>query len=261
MDSLFLRELPVVSLTDGDGDSQDFIADFPEPRPSLEHTKIWSEKWRAHIVEKATEAMKRKNCAVSYIQFVVDQHGFLVIVCFNHTLLLGDAKRAAKVLFKGLPDGATCRAARKGLRPLDEVDADRIRAWQTAASLRPKGKKRTREESDDETAVIRFVKPRQEQKKAEPAKKTAAELLAELSDASSSEEEEVPQPRLMLTNGPTGATVPTEANGPTDATDYYDADFHGPHQRVGTPGEERGSARHGAGWRCPYRAPISPLPP
>ena len=139
MDSLFLRELPVVSLTDGDGDSQDFIADFPEPRPSLEHAKIWSEKWRAHIVEKATEAMKRKNCAVSHIQFAVDQHGFLVIMCFNHTLLLGDAKRAAKVLFKCLPDEATCRAAQKGLRPLDEVDADRIRAWQTAASLRPKG--------------------------------------------------------------------------------------------------------------------------
>ena len=201
MDSLFLRELPVVSLTDGD--SQDFIADFPEPRPSLEHAKIWSEKWRAQIVEKATEAMNRKNCAVYYIQFVADQHGFLVIVCFKHTLILGDAKRVAKVFFKCLPDEATCRATQKGLRPLDEVDADRIRAWQTMETLRPKGKKRTREESDDETAMLRFVKPRQElvEKKAEPAKKTAAELLAELTDASSSEEE-VPPPRLMLTEGP-----------------------------------------------------------
>ena len=149
MDPLFLRELLVVSLTYGD--SQDFIADFPEPRPSLEHAKIWSDNWRAQIVEKATEAMKRKNCAVSYIQFVADQHGFLVSLCFKHTLMLGDAKRAAKVLFKCLPDEATCRATQTGLRPLDEVDTDRIRAWQTMETLRPKGKKLTREESDDKT--------------------------------------------------------------------------------------------------------------
>ena len=101
-----------------------------------------------------------------------------------------DAKRATKVLFKCLPDEATCRATQKGLRPLDEVDADRIRAWQTAATLRPKGKKRAREESDDETAVVRFVKPRQQLvlRKAARPKKSAAQLLAELSDASSSEE-------------------------------------------------------------------------
>ena len=115
------------------------------------------------------------------------------------------------------------------MRPLGEADADRIRAWQTKETLRPNGKKRTREESDDETAMLRFVKPRQElvEKKAEPAKKTAVELLAELTDASSSEEE-VPPPRLMLTNGPTEAT---EAND-------SDPDFHGPHKCVGTPSEE-----------------------
>ena len=112
---------------------------------------------------------------------------------------------------------------------MDEADVDRIRAWQTVATLRPKGKKRTREESDDETAMLRFVKPRQElvQKKAEPAKKTAAALLAELYGAISSEVEVSP-PRLMLSNGPTEAA---EAND-------SDPDFHGPHKRVGTPGEE-----------------------
>ena len=109
---------------------------------------------------------------------------------------------------------------------MDEADADRIRAWQTRETLRPKWKNRTREESEDNTTVVRFVKPRQElvQKKAEPAKKTAAELLAELPDAHNNEEE-VPPPRLMLSNGPTEAA---EAND-------SDPDFHGPHQCVGTP--------------------------
>ena len=83
MDSLFLRELPVVSLTDGDGDSKQFVADFPQPRSSIEHRKIWVEKWRAHIVKHVAEATTRENCAVSYIQFVVDQHGFLVICALS----------------------------------------------------------------------------------------------------------------------------------------------------------------------------------
>ena len=69
--------------------------------------------------------MNRKNCVVSYIQFVADQHGFLVVLCFKHSLMLGDAKMATNVLFNCLPDKTTCRATQKGLRPLDEVDADR----------------------------------------------------------------------------------------------------------------------------------------
>ena len=82
MDSLFLRELPAVSLADGK--PKTFIVDFPESRPSIEHVKLMVDKWRAQIVKNITEAMKRKNCAVSYVQFAVDKRGFLVIVCFNH---------------------------------------------------------------------------------------------------------------------------------------------------------------------------------
>ena len=61
MDPLFLRELLVVSLADGNGDSQQFVVDFPEPRPSVEHVKLMTDKWRAQIVEKVTEAMNRKT--------------------------------------------------------------------------------------------------------------------------------------------------------------------------------------------------------
>ena len=85
------------------------------------------------------------------------------------------------------------------------MDAERIRAWQTVDTLRPKGNKRAREESDDETAEVRFVKPKQELalRKAEPPPKSAAQLLAELSSDS---EEEIPLPRRMLTDGPAEAT-------------------------------------------------------
>ena len=93
MGSLFLRDLPALSLSDAK--AQMFITDFPEPRPSFEHAKLWAGQWRAHIVEKIAEATKRKNCAVSYAQFVVDHQGFLGIVCFTHPIIIGNAKSAA----------------------------------------------------------------------------------------------------------------------------------------------------------------------
>ena len=73
MDSLCLRDVHVVSLAEGK--TKAFIADFPKPRPSFEHAKLWVEEWRAQVVEKVAGAMGRNNCAVSCIQFVVDQHG------------------------------------------------------------------------------------------------------------------------------------------------------------------------------------------
>ena len=94
MDSLFLRNLPVLSLADDE--SKVFITDFPEPRPAFEHAQIWAKEWRAHMIEKVAEVMKHKNCAVTYTQFVVDQHGFLGIVCFNHPIPIGNATSAAK---------------------------------------------------------------------------------------------------------------------------------------------------------------------
>ena len=74
----FLRQQPIVSLADGD--SQTFIADFPQPRPEFDHAKLWSETCKANAIKKIKECMQRKNSAVSYIQVVVDQHGFLVII-------------------------------------------------------------------------------------------------------------------------------------------------------------------------------------
>ena len=104
--------------------------------------------------------MLRRNCAVTWIQFVVDQHGALVIVCFEQRLVLGNAKIAAGVLFRCFLDEFARHVATQSLRPLDEVDADRIRAWQTVASLRPAGKKRAREE--EEMVSMVFKQPRTE---------------------------------------------------------------------------------------------------
>jgi hypothetical protein len=146
MDSFFLREQPVVSLVESGHHTRTFIAYIFSPRPAFDQIKLWSEAWGSDAVEKTWAAVQRKKCAVSWIQFVVDQQGALVVMGFEHTLILGDAKRAAGVLLRCIPDEATRVATVNNLRPMDEVDADRIQAWQTVASLRPVGKKRAREE-------------------------------------------------------------------------------------------------------------------
>ena len=115
MDSLFLRNVPVVSLAEGK--TKAFIADFPKPRPSFEHAKIWVEEWRAQVVKNVTGAMKRKNCAVSCIQIVVDQHGFLVTACFSRPVILGAAKTAVGAIFRCMPKEVTDGTAEDNLRP------------------------------------------------------------------------------------------------------------------------------------------------
>ena len=68
-----------------------------------------------------------QKCAVSCIQIVVDHHGFLVIACFNRPVILSTAKTAVGAIFRCMPKEATYGTAEDNLRPLDEVDADRIR--------------------------------------------------------------------------------------------------------------------------------------
>ena len=74
MESLFLRNLPVLSLSDDE--SKVFITDFPQTRPAFEHAQNLVKEWRAHMIEKIADAAKRKNCAATYIQFVVDHTRF-----------------------------------------------------------------------------------------------------------------------------------------------------------------------------------------
>ena len=184
----YLREQPVVSLADP-GQSEAFIADVFQPRPAFD--EICTD-----AAEKMRAVMERKNCAVTWVQLVIDQHGLLVILRFGHPSILGAAKGAANVILRSLPDDGRL-AAEQSLRPLDEVDRDRLASWQTVESLRPAGTKRPRETDEEED----YQSLAKRAKTAESNAKSAAALLAEYYDGSSSEEEEVIAPRLMLSNG------------------------------------------------------------
>ena len=184
----FLQARFAFNLTEGKVDT--FVADVFQPRPDFENAAryhIWSTDAR----EKMQHAMQRKNCPVEWAGLVIDQLGLLAIVRFQKRLILGSAKNATSSILQCLPDEQR-RAAELGLRPLDEVDKDRISAWQTMAEVRPRGfNKRAREETDSEEEVPLPLAKRT---------KTLQALLAEVAEESSEDEGSFAPPRLALTD-------------------------------------------------------------
>ena len=192
----FLQARFAFDLTEGKVDT--FVADVFQPRPDFEDAArfhIWSTDAR----EKMQHAMQRKNCPVEWAGLVIDQLGLLAIVRFQKRLILGSAKNAASSILQCLPDEQR-RAVEMGLRPLDEVDKDRISAWQTMADVRPRGfNKRAREEADSEEEVLLPLAKRT---------KTLQAFLAEVAEESSEDEGSFAPPRLALTDS---APTPAEA--------------------------------------------------
>jgi hypothetical protein len=189
----FCCEHPGLSLA-GSGRVETFVADVFQPRPSFDEM-VRFQQWGNDASEKMQEAMTRKNCAVSWVQLVVDQHGLLAIIGFKHHVIVSAAKTAAAAILKCLPVEQR-NSIHEGLRPMDELDADRIRAWETPGSLRPK---RPRQEAeDDEEPKVFFKRCRTENAEHPPPepRKTAAELLAEAL-ASDGEGEAVEHPHLV----------------------------------------------------------------
>jgi len=152
----FCCERPEVSLADS-GEVDTFVADVFRPRPSFDQI-VRFQAWGKDAGQKMREAMTRKNCAVSWVQLVIDQHGLLVILRFKHPVILATAKTAAKAILTCLPKEQH-RSVHQGLRPLDEVDRDRILAWATVQSLRPKRQRQEEEEEEgDEEKVKVFIR-------------------------------------------------------------------------------------------------------
>ena len=179
----FLNETPIVSLKNPTN-TNTFVADLFQPRPAIEEIPGWS-VWCADAATKMEAAMQRKNSAVRWVRVVLDGEGALLIMQFQHPLVLGAAKSATVAILRCLP-AVQYEIAKQSLRPLDEVDKNRIVAWQTPTSLRPKGNKRARPDDDDEGQF--YVPPI-------PIPKSLDEFLA---DWHSGDEEEVPPPRLMI---------------------------------------------------------------
>ena len=189
----FLRKQHIVSLADP-GRSNTFIADIFETRPPFDEIMQF-QAWADATGKQMREAKTRKNCAVTWIQLVVDHLGFVAILRFTHPVVVGQAKTAAITILKCLPKEQRL-AVEQGLRPFDEVDRNRILAWQTLESLRPVSQKRKCPPEQDKSDEV-YIDTADHTRMAESI---LTELLAEESDVSDSEGELV-LPRLSAERG------------------------------------------------------------
>ena len=198
-----------------------FIADILQPRPDFDELAN-AQSWFTEAKKKMEEAMSRKNCQVAWSQLVVDQAGALVLLHFKHDVIVSQAKTAAGAILKCLPEEHHA-TAKHGLRPLDEVDRDRITTWETLDSLRPaSGVKRKRDDdNDDDEVEFRFVPKGTPSKAPIPeAPKSLQELMAAHWANPPDDDLPIPPPRLMLTNSP-APSVPTTVN-PLDPTSVWE---------------------------------------
>jgi hypothetical protein len=92
--------------------------------------------WGAAIQEQMQLSMQRRACPLKWVGLFVDQKGMLALFQFNQAVILGHAKTSAEVIMHALPKDQQ-RAVYLGLRPLDELDQQRIIGWKTPLALRP----------------------------------------------------------------------------------------------------------------------------
>jgi len=171
----FLSQVPALALSEEGGKQSTFCADVFQPRPPFEEIQNCA-SWSVSAQAQMEEALKRKTCRVSWAAIFVDESGMFAVFQFKHRLSLGDAKKGAEAILQALPE-AQRRAIELGLRPLDELDSERIRAWKTVSTVRPEEDEESSSESEEETQTS-FVPPASRQPAPPAAPKTAAELLA-----------------------------------------------------------------------------------
>ena len=177
----FLSQAPALALSEEGGKQSTFCADVFQPRPPFEEVQSFA-AWSDSAQAQMEEALQRNNCPVSWVALYVDEAGMLAVIQFKHRLILGHAKTSAEAVLHALPEKQR-RAVELGLRPLDELDALRIKAWKTVGALRPNEDDSSDSSAEEEEAEISFVPTGAAVAEAPPAAPTLAELLAKCDES------------------------------------------------------------------------------
>ena len=227
----FLRQPLAVSLSKHSGSKHVcFAGDMFHPRPSFEEILEFKE-WVEKLQEDITKLMGRKVCPVDWLSFYIDCEGVWMLATPKSEQSVNNMRQALNTILVALPKEQR-RAVEDSLRPLDELDAERLAAWKNVDDLRPKVRPRQCKPDllgtknftrDDLTDVsFTFVRPRpgDAQPPTEPPKRapTLAEFLEE-NDWTEEEDEEEAQdegrggdatpPRALTLHG--SATMNCEA--------------------------------------------------
>ena len=207
------------------GKTDTFVADIFQPRPEFDDMVAYATPWCGGAAESVRTSMDRPLCAVDFVQLVVDDVGMLVLMHFRKRLTLAHAKVAAVAILSYLPQ-AQRDIVEAGLRPVDELDYNRIAEWKTAEDVRPPSpaKERARRARDTaevvEPTVIEVLPelPEEERKQRAAAAKaaeeaaavapmTVADFLASLSDSDDDDHSHAP---LMITDAEAASAEPED---------------------------------------------------
>ena len=175
----FLREPLLVSLAvDERGERSSFAADLFSPRPSFEEIKAF-QGWGERLQEDIAASIKRKACPVQWLAFFIDTEGAWMLAAAKTPVQMNNMRAALTPILRTLP-AEQLRAVKNTLRPLDEVDRNRIAAWNTIDAVRPKVQ---RPEPEEEEVTLFFRKEGESGPVApEPGPPTLAEFLDQDSD-------------------------------------------------------------------------------
>ena len=216
----FLHEPLNVSLSESPGctESLYFAADVFFGRPTPDEIDAFKDV-AIQMTEGAARALSRSKAIADWLAVIIDEEGALMLLRTKKRVALSHMKACARVIFDlvldTLPESQR-EVARSSFRPLDELDSERVAAWKTVHSIRPKKQygERKRDEEEEEVTYT-FVPGTGGMRKEQPATPMVVEPLS-LSDSltqflathnyDSETDDDVPAPRLMLGDAPSSSS-------------------------------------------------------
>ena len=133
----FFRETFALTLVEQThGKHTCFAADLFSPRPPFEEIQSFKELGQ-DLQQSFQKLMDRNACPIKWLALFVDQEGAMLLATTKAQAQMNNTRSALSKVLGPLPKEQQ-QAVADSLRPLDELDNERITSWQTVDSLRPK---------------------------------------------------------------------------------------------------------------------------
>jgi len=176
-----------------------FAADLFRPRPPFQEILPFAD-WGRELQVEMVRLMDRKTCPVAWVAFFIDAEGAWMLATHKSGQTLNNMRQALSTVISTLPKEQR-QSVEDTLRPLDELDADRLAAWKTVDDLRPKLRP-PRAVGETDIVSATFVKPGAPKPDAAPPPRapTLAEWM-EQHDSSDGEEEDASLPQTLMLYG------------------------------------------------------------
>ena len=132
----FVQEPLTIGLADGGSKHLSFTAELHDRRPPFEEIESYR-AWGHKLREELLVIMSKRVCPVQWVSIFVDEEGVFLLATAKTEVVVGNFKQGLGTVLRSLPKEHQ-RAVERTLRPIDELDRDRVAAWTIASSLCPR---------------------------------------------------------------------------------------------------------------------------